>query len=50
MVDDGEPNRRGTEQDEEEDGWGDVDNELGVIFIDVIVVAPPCPPPSPTTE
>ena len=25
MVDDGEPNRRGAEQDEDEDGWGDVD-------------------------
>ena len=43
IVEDGDPNRRGAEHEEEEEGWGDVERELDVILIDVTVVEPPVP-------
>jgi len=48
MVEDGEPNRRGAEPHDDEEGWGDVETELELILIDVIVVAPPGPDPVPS--
>ena len=52
MVEDGDPKRRGAEQDDDEEGWGEVETELELILIDVIVVEPPvpCAVPSPPTE
>ena len=46
MVEEGDPNRRGAEHDEDDEGWGDVETELELILIEVIVVAPPAPEPA----
>ena len=43
MVEDGEPNLRGAEPHDDDEGWGDVETELEFMLIDVIVVAPPVP-------
>ena len=50
MVEEGDPNRRGAEHDEDDEGWGDVETELELILIEVIVVAPEPATSSPVAE